>query len=139
MSLFQSNLRKQIRKLPKILKSDSVIIILYRSLLFIRVHNPDRCCADHQELRCLRFGGPQGSRPARPAWPGCQRGPARSSRAASRDPTCPLHVYLRGSMWRVFIFQAAYLSGKPYYQLIFYIVLLYDILFLMLPPNTISV
>ena len=37
MSLFQSNLRKQIRKLPKILKSDSVKIIHYCSLLFIRV------------------------------------------------------------------------------------------------------
>ena len=34
---FQSILRKQIRKLPKILKSDSVKIIQYYSLLFIRV------------------------------------------------------------------------------------------------------
>ena len=40
MSLFQSILRKQIRKLPKILKSDSVKIIHYFSLLFIRVLNP---------------------------------------------------------------------------------------------------
>ena len=37
MSLFQSNLRKQIRQLPKILKSDSVKILHYHSLLFIRV------------------------------------------------------------------------------------------------------
>ena len=35
MSLFQSNLRKQIKKLPKILKS--LKIIHYTSLLFIRV------------------------------------------------------------------------------------------------------
>ena len=35
MSLFQSNLRKQLRKLPKILKS--VKIIQYYSILFIRV------------------------------------------------------------------------------------------------------
>ena len=37
VSLFQSNLRKQIRKLPKILKSASLKIIHYCSLLFIRV------------------------------------------------------------------------------------------------------
>ena len=37
MSLFRSNLRKQIRKLPKILKS--VKIIQYYSILFIRVLN----------------------------------------------------------------------------------------------------
>ena len=37
VSLFQSNLRKQIRKLPKILKS--VEIIQYYSILFIRVFN----------------------------------------------------------------------------------------------------
>ena len=37
MSLFQLNLRKQIRILPKILKSDSVKIIHYYSLSFIRV------------------------------------------------------------------------------------------------------
>ena len=37
MSLFQSNLRKQIRKLPKILKS--VKIIQYYSILFMRVLN----------------------------------------------------------------------------------------------------
>ena len=34
---FQSNLRKQIRKLPKILKSDSMKIIQYYSILFNRV------------------------------------------------------------------------------------------------------
>ena len=34
---FQSILRKQIRKLPKILKSDSVKMIHYYSLFFIRV------------------------------------------------------------------------------------------------------
>ena len=39
MSLFQSNLRKQIRKLPKILKFVKVIIIQYYSVLFIRVLN----------------------------------------------------------------------------------------------------
>ena len=37
--LFQSNLRKQIRNLPKILKSDSVKIIHYYSISFIRVLN----------------------------------------------------------------------------------------------------
>ena len=35
--VFQSILRKQIRKLPKILNSDSVKIIQYDSILFIRV------------------------------------------------------------------------------------------------------
>ena len=39
MSLFQSNLRKQIRKLPKILKS--VKSIHHHSLLFIRAPDPD--------------------------------------------------------------------------------------------------
>ena len=39
MSLFQSNLRGHIRTLPKILKSDSVKIIHYHSLSFIRVLN----------------------------------------------------------------------------------------------------
>ena len=39
MSLFQSNLRKRIRKLPKILKS--VKIIHYFSILFIRVLTQD--------------------------------------------------------------------------------------------------
>ena len=38
VSLFQSNLRKQTRKLPKILKSDSVKIIHYYILLFIIIH-----------------------------------------------------------------------------------------------------
>ena len=41
VSLFQSHLRKQIKKLPKILKSDSVKIIHYYSSLFIRVLSAD--------------------------------------------------------------------------------------------------
>ena len=48
MSLFQSNLRKQIRKLPKILKS--VKIIHHYSLLFIRVLTQDATVDDMVKL-----------------------------------------------------------------------------------------
>ena len=61
MSLFQSNLRKQIRKLPKILKS--VKIIHYYSMLFIRVRGLKAIKSDveakrvgsRETLQCTRL------------------------------------------------------------------------------------
>ena len=55
MSLFQSILRKQIRTLPKILKS--VKITHYYSLLFIRVLNDGNSCTEEVEMRVRRGHG----------------------------------------------------------------------------------
>ena len=49
MSLFQSNLRKQIRKLPKILKS--VKVIHYYSISFIRVLSKEHLEVERRNVR----------------------------------------------------------------------------------------
>ena len=68
MSLFQSNLRKQIGKLPKILKS--VKIIQYYSILFNRVLNRERGQLSARGLRGRQLPGQRcGPRPDRSALP----------------------------------------------------------------------
>ena len=68
MSLFQSNLRKQIRKLPKILKS--VKIIHYYSLLFIRVLSRHRRRITPHPLQAIvsLHADDGGARGVRPRW-----------------------------------------------------------------------
>ena len=63
MSLFQSNLREQNRKLPNILKS--VKTIHYHSILLIRVLT-DRNAGRHDPEHHLRCGAPERSPPPGP-------------------------------------------------------------------------
>ena len=81
VSLFQSNLRKQIRKLPKILKS--VKIIHYYSLLFIRVlrRHPTSVYWRYRALISMRWERAIESEPAHTAQAPAARG-RREARAA---------------------------------------------------------